>query len=84
MGRQRYAGSWPRRICLIEGLARTNGFSRGRQGVLAEVSKRVVAAFEELAGEREAGAVAADPLGGLQVVVAIGAAGMACLLRGLV
>src|SRR6266540_7517161 len=69
----------------VRGLgAHANGLSRGRQGVLAEVSKRVVAALEEFAGEREAGAVAADPLCGLQVVVAVGAAGMACLLRGLV
>ena len=44
----------------------------------------MVAALEQFARERQAGAVAADPLGGLQVVVAVGAAGMACLLRGLV
>src|SRR5919108_3205322 len=68
----------------MEGLARTTGVSCGRQGVLAEVSKRVVTALEEFARERPAGPVAADPLGGSQVVVAVGAAGMSRLLRGLV
>ena len=57
---------------------------RGRQGVLAEVAQRVVAAFEEFAREREARSVTADPLGGLQVVLAVGAARMPRLLRGLI
>ena len=57
---------------------------RGRQGVLAEVAQRVVAAFEEFAREREARSVTADPLGGLQVVLAVGAARMPRLLRGFV
>ena len=73
---------------VIEDLARTNesrgGGLRGRQGVLAEVAQGVVAAFEEFAREREAGSVTADPLGGLQVVLAVGAARMPRLLRGFV
>jgi hypothetical protein len=51
---------------VIEDSARTNngGVTR-RQGLIAEVAQRVVAAFEEFAREREAGSVTADPLGGL-------------------
>jgi hypothetical protein len=57
---------------------------RGGQGLIAEVAQGVVAAFEEFAREREAGSVTADPLGGLQVVLAVGAARMPRLLRGFV
>jgi hypothetical protein len=50
----------------MEDLARTRtGVVRGRRRVVAEVCERVVAALEEFARERRAGAVAADPLGGL-------------------
>jgi hypothetical protein len=75
--RQENAGSQPRRIGVSEDLARTT------ESCHAEVSERVVAAFEDLAREREAGAVAADLLGGLEVVVAVRTAGMPSLLGGL-
>lgn len=41
------------------------GSSCGRESLLAEVFEGVVAAFEQLARERQAGAVASEPLGGL-------------------
>lgn len=44
---------------------------RWREGVLAELAQCVVAAFEQLACERETGAVAAEALGGLLVVGAV-------------
>jgi hypothetical protein len=44
---------------------------RWREGVIAEFAQRVVAALEELARERETGAVATEALGGLLVVGAI-------------
>ena len=70
------AGSRPRCIGVIEGWARTEvGLSGPLQGVVAELAERVVAALEQLARQRQAGAVAADPLAGLQVGVVVGAAG---------
>src|SRR3954447_21850987 len=56
--RQRNAGSRPRRIDVTEGWARTDG-SGGREGVVAEFAQGVEAAFEQLARQGEAGAVAA-------------------------
>jgi hypothetical protein len=44
----------------------------------------VVAAFKQLAGERDAGPVATDPLCGLQVVLPVGAGREPGALRGLV
>jgi hypothetical protein len=52
--------------------------------LIAELAEGVVAALEQFAGERQAGAVAADPLRGLQVVGAVRAAGMPSLLGGLI
>ena len=69
--RQEPAGSWPRCIGVSEGAARTSGGSCGLERLVAEFAQRVVAALEQLAGEREAGAVAAEPLGGLEVVGAV-------------
>jgi hypothetical protein len=43
----------------------------------------VVAALEQLARDRQAGAVAAEPLGSLLVVGAVGAGRASCVLRGL-
>jgi hypothetical protein len=51
---------------LISGLPRNSqGRSGGDgvQGLVAELAEDVVAALEQLAGEREARAVPADPLG---------------------
>ena len=48
---------------LMSGLPRDEGLGDGREGLVAEFFEDVVAAFEELAREREAGAVAADPGG---------------------
>ena len=47
------------------------GSSCGRESLLAEVFEGVVAAFEQLACEREAGAVAPEPSGCLQEVVTV-------------
>jgi hypothetical protein len=44
------------------------------QGLVSEFAQRVVAALEQLAGDSEAGAVAAEPRGGLLVVGVVGAA----------
>ena len=46
----------------------------GLQGLVAERAQEVVAAFQEFARDRDAGAVAADPLGELFVVRTVGAA----------
>src|SRR4051794_29000844 len=51
--------------------------SCGLERLLAEFAQRVVAALEELAGDRQAGTVAAEPRGALAVVVVIGRAGAA-------
>jgi hypothetical protein len=56
----------------------------GFQGVVAEGFEDVVAAFEQFAGEREARTVAADPLGELKVVLAVGAGGEPRSLRGFI
>jgi hypothetical protein len=53
-----------------EGCARIT-FSRGLQRLLAELTQRVVAALQKLARDRQAGAVCAQPIGGLGVVVAV-------------
>ena len=84
--RQRNTGSWPRQICVSEDSARTEQelCSGGLQGVLAELAQRVVAALQELARDREARSITADPLGGLEVVVAVGAAWVTRDLRGFV
>ena len=58
--------------------------SCGQERLVAELAQRVVAALEQFAREREAGAVAAEPLGGLQVVGAVGAARMPGVLGGLI
>jgi hypothetical protein len=81
--RQRVFGSWPRRICVIEGLARGES-SCGQERLVAELAQRVVAALEQFAGKRQAGAVAAQPLGGLEVVRAVRAARMPGLLGRLI
>src|SRR3954471_25088677 len=57
--------------------------SGGRQGLVAELAQDVEAALEEVARQRQAGAVAAEALGGLVVVGAVGAAGTAGGLGGL-
>ena len=59
-------------------------FSRGRERLVAEFSEGVVAAFEQFAREREACAVAAEPLGGLLVVGVVGARLSPRGLRGLI
>jgi hypothetical protein len=56
------------------GLAAGRGSGDGRDGLVAEVFEQVTAAFEELALERETGAVAADAGGELFVIRAVGAA----------
>jgi hypothetical protein len=53
-------------------------------GAAWEFFEEVVAAFQEFAREREAGAVTADPFGELLVVGAIGAGGEPGALRGLI
>jgi hypothetical protein len=53
------------------------------QGLLAEFAQRVVAALEQLARDRQAGAVAAKPLGCFDVVVVVWRAGSAGALGGL-
>ncbi len=51
---------------LISGLPRDRGLSGdGRKCLVAESFEDVVAALEQLAGEREARAVTADPFGEL-------------------
>jgi len=62
--RQRVFGSRPRRICVTRGFART-GSSCGCQCLLTELAQRVVGALEQLARDRQARAVTADPLLGL-------------------
>jgi len=47
----------------------------GLEGLVAERAQEVVAAFEELAGDRDARAVGADPCGELFVLRALWAAG---------
>src|SRR3954464_5188069 len=66
--RERNAGSRPRRIGQPGGRARTREPSGGSQGFVAEFAQGVEAALEQLAREREAGAVAAEAVGGLLVV----------------
>jgi hypothetical protein len=82
--RQRGFGSWPRRICVSEGLTRIGGRSGGQERFLAELAQGVVAALEELPRDGQAGAVTSDPLGGLQIVGAVGAAWATRDLRGLI
>ena len=76
------------------GAGRGSSFDRGRpegtalgggfQRVIAEGFEDVVAAFEQFASERQARSVTADPLGELQVVVAVGAGREPGALRGLI
>ena len=54
-----------------EGCARRPTVMRA-QGLLAEFAQRVEAALEQLARDGQAGAVAAEPLGRLDVVVVVG------------
>jgi hypothetical protein len=81
--RQDDAGSRPRCIGVSEDRARKTD-SRGLQRLVAELAQGVVAALEQLARDREARAVAAEPLGRLEVVVAVGAAVPAGRLGGFV
>jgi hypothetical protein len=46
-------------------------FSRGRERLVSELSKGVIATFEQLASQRRARAVTAEPLRGLLVVGAV-------------
>jgi hypothetical protein len=69
---------------LTWGLARTGEMSCRLERLLAELPERVVAAFEQLAREREARAVMPEALGCLQVVVAVRGAGAGRGLRCLV
>jgi hypothetical protein len=69
--RREQFGSRPRAIGRGVGCARITTLSGGRQCLLAELAQRVVAALEQLARDRQAGAVAAQALGGLPVVVAV-------------
>ena len=61
-----------------------NGSGDGRERVVAEGFEDVAAAFEQLARERKARAVPADPGGELLVVAAVGAGGepgaLSCLI----
>ena len=54
-------------------MPRDRGSGDGRERLVAEVFEDVVAAFEQLAREREARAVTADPGGQLLVIGAVGA-----------
>src|SRR5439155_19200457 len=54
------------------------------QGLVAEFAQRVVAALEQLASDGQAGAVAAEPRGGLLVVGVVGVARAARELRRLI
>src|SRR5205085_9640903 len=60
------------------------GWSCRRERLLPELAQGVVAALEEPARDRQAGAVAAEPLGSLGVVGAVGALRPARDLGGLV
>ena len=51
---------------------RTMRASYGLERLVAEFSQRVVAAFEQFAGDRQARALVPEPGGGLEVVVAVG------------
>ena len=67
---------------MISGLPRDRVVQEtGVERVVAEGFEEVVAAFEQLAREREAGAVPADPRGELLVVGAVGAGREAGALR---
>ena len=58
--------------------------SSGRlQGLRAELAQGVVAALQELAGDRQAGAVGAEPGRRLDVVAVVGRAGSPRALGGL-
>jgi hypothetical protein len=70
---QERAGSRPRRICVMKGLARTGRLMRAER-LLAELTQDVIAALEQLARDRQARAVRAEPLRGLAEVVAVRAA----------
>ena len=56
--RQEHFGNGPRCIGVIEGLRAPTELSRGRDRLVAEVSERVEAALEQLAGDGQAGAIA--------------------------
>ena len=56
----------------------------GARASSPELAQRVAAALEQLARERQAGAVATEALGGLQVVLAVGAVWKPRVLRGLI
>src|SRR5687768_2177559 len=81
--RQRHAGSRPRCIGVTEGRARTQIRLDGLERLVAEFAQGVEAALEQLAGQGEAGAIAAETAGGLVVVAAVGAARPAGGLGGL-
>src|SRR5712691_4931939 len=75
--------SWPQSICVTTGrralvLAWLGGscdrLLDGGEGLIAQFAEDVVGAPAELAGKRDTGAVMVDPLGDLEVVVAVGRA----------
>ncbi len=84
MGRQQSRRELAAVHRMILGLPRDGVSGDRRDGLVAEVFEEVVAAFEQLARERETGAVAADPLRELLVVGAVGAVREAGALRGFV
>ena len=73
---------------MISGLPRNSSWSAGRGGrlerLVAERFEDVVVAFEQLARERDARAVAADAFGELEVVLPVGAVREAGALRGFI
>ena len=77
--RQQNVGSWLRASADV-GRGAHEDDSCGRERLVAEVFEGVVAAFEEVARDREAGAVVPESLRGLAVVGVVGGAG---LTRGL-
>ena len=87
-GRQQGFGSWPRFIVIVRAcrvtVLRAAQVATGSRALVAERAEEVVAAFQELARDRDARAVAADPRGELFVVGAVRAAGTTRGLRGFV
>jgi hypothetical protein len=68
----------------MEDCARTWSGLGGLQRLVFELAQGVIAALEQLAGDRQAGTVAAEPGGGLLVVGVVGTARAARELRRLV
>src|SRR4051794_17840122 len=82
--RQQHAGSRPRCIGVREDCARTWTWSARLQRLVFEFAQRVVPALEQLAGDGQAGTVAAEPSSGLFVIGLVGAAGAPGELRRLI